>query len=209
MSDSRKTNEQAQYGFSMLELMVVVAIVGIVTIAAVPTLRSVSANNKIAAHYNKFVGNLQYARSEAVSRNAFVTVCGTDEINDAEPTCDANADWHDGWAIFLDIDGDKTLDSGDGDFLFRVGEAIDQPETTLVKVSHAGTDDFSLQFNGNGRPSADGDGAYSFILCDYRGTEFAKGINVNLTGRINRASDRNDDGTIEDETGAEVLDCEP
>lgn len=62
-------------GFSLVELMVTVAVVAILAAVATPSLVSVVNNNRLAAQSNEMVASLQIARSEAVRMNAQVSVC--------------------------------------------------------------------------------------------------------------------------------------
>lgn len=62
-------------GFSLVELMVTVAVIAILAAVATPSLVSVVNNNRLAAQSNEMVASLQIARSEAVRMNAQVSVC--------------------------------------------------------------------------------------------------------------------------------------
>jgi type IV fimbrial biogenesis protein FimT len=63
-------------GFTLLELLVTIAVAGILTAVAVPSFFSVINTNKLAAQSNELLAAIQYARSEAIRSNARVTVCG-------------------------------------------------------------------------------------------------------------------------------------
>src|SRR5690606_4323840 len=52
-------------GFSLIELMVVVAVVAILAVVAYPSLTSVINSNRLSSNANELVASLQYARSEA------------------------------------------------------------------------------------------------------------------------------------------------
>ncbi len=62
-------------GFSLVELMVTVAVIAILAAVATPSLLSVVNNNRLAAQANEMVASLQIARSEAVRLNTPVSVC--------------------------------------------------------------------------------------------------------------------------------------
>lgn len=64
-------------GFSLIELMVVVAVVAILAVVAYPSLGAVINSNRLSANANELVASLQFARSEAIRRNAQVSVCGS------------------------------------------------------------------------------------------------------------------------------------
>lgn len=59
-------------GLTVVELMVAVAVVAILVALAAPSFTSFTAKRRIEGFMNEFVTDLQYARSEAVQRNANV-----------------------------------------------------------------------------------------------------------------------------------------
>ena len=61
-------------GFTLIEMMVVIALVAIILSLAVPSFRELIARNKLEGVAGEFATDLQYARSEAVARNALVGV---------------------------------------------------------------------------------------------------------------------------------------
>lgn len=81
-------------GFTLIELMVVIALVGIISAFAVPSFSNVIANGRIASTSNDIVGLLNYARSEAVKRGRIVRVApvtGTDWSSGAQVAVDGSA----------------------------------------------------------------------------------------------------------------------
>jgi type IV fimbrial biogenesis protein FimT len=64
-------------GFTLIELMVTIAVVAILLAIAAPSFTSLINNNRLTAQANEVVVSLQQARMEAVRRNRSVTVCRT------------------------------------------------------------------------------------------------------------------------------------
>jgi type IV fimbrial biogenesis protein FimT len=64
-------------GFTLVELMVVVAVVGILAVIAAPSMSALIRWNRLTGASGELTSALQIARSEAIRRNARVTVCAS------------------------------------------------------------------------------------------------------------------------------------
>jgi type IV fimbrial biogenesis protein FimT len=101
-----------QHGFTMVELIVVISIVGILMAIGAPSYKYVTTANRISSEINGLVGDLQFARSEAIKEGLTVTVCAT---TDGTTCTGAGATWTKGWLVFMDgstigkIDGTDTV----------------------------------------------------------------------------------------------------
>lgn len=85
-----------QRGFTLTELMVVVAIVAILLSIGVPSYRYVGNSYRVSSEVNGLLGDLMYARSEALKEGQFVTVCVTTNGKN----CTGNTSWNRGWLVF-------------------------------------------------------------------------------------------------------------
>ena len=62
-------------GFTIIELMVTLAMAAILLAIAIPSFRETMARNRIVTQSNELVGAVNLARSEAITRNTNVTLC--------------------------------------------------------------------------------------------------------------------------------------
>lgn len=95
-------------GFSVVELMTVIAILAIVAAFAVPGFQAVINNNRLASASNELTATLQAARIEAIRRGVRSVVCPSD---DGE-TCTTGARWR-GFLAFEDDNGNGDFDAGE------------------------------------------------------------------------------------------------
>ena len=111
-----------EHGFTLIEMMVTIAIAVILLTLGVPSMKSMIERNAIANQVNAFVGSVVVARAEAIKRNAPVVVCRSDNAEtSSSPSCaTSGTDWKGGWIVFLDRDDDEKFDASKGDVLLRV-----------------------------------------------------------------------------------------
>lgn len=92
-------------GFTIVELMTTLAILGIVAALAMPSLTTVVNTNRLAGLSNEVVTVLQTARMESIRRNRRVVICPSTD----GATCTTSEQWP-GWVTFVDTDRDGDLD---------------------------------------------------------------------------------------------------
>ena len=100
-----------QRGFTLIELMVTVAILAIVLVIAVPSFEATVNANRLMSAANEMVNSLQTTRMEAIRRNEHAGMCLSANAGSPTPTC-ASTDVN-GWITFVDADRDGSYSSGD------------------------------------------------------------------------------------------------
>lgn len=86
------------FGFTLIELMVTIAVLAIVISIAIPSFSTVLLNNRVSTTAHAVQSSMQVARSEAVKRKKIVTLC---RANSALDECEDGADWNSGWLLVL------------------------------------------------------------------------------------------------------------
>ncbi|MHB1054096.1 MAG: GspH/FimT family pseudopilin [Thiobacillus sp.] len=83
-----------QRGFTLIELMVTISILAILLMIAVPSFIEVTLGSKLGAYANNLAASAHLARSEAIKRNAVVTLC----VSSNGTSC-ASGGWEQGWIV--------------------------------------------------------------------------------------------------------------
>jgi type IV fimbrial biogenesis protein FimT len=158
-------------GFTLMELMFTITVLGVLLALAVPSFRETIENNRVTAQNNEFVTALNYARSEALRRVGSVTVCAS--ANGATCSGAGVTNWSTGWIAFADRNSDGALNGA---------EEVMQiwPATSDGFTLNATTRNF-VRYGSNGVAS----GAETFVLtkplCTGKKT---RRITIGVTGRV-------------------------
>jgi type IV fimbrial biogenesis protein FimT len=103
---------RTQRGFTLWEVVITMVMVAILMALAIPSYRYVTNKNRIAAEVNGLLGDMQFARAEAIKEGQWITVC---VANGAGTGCAgaATSTWQNGWLIFIDVNGNGQFNAGD------------------------------------------------------------------------------------------------
>ena len=93
----------SQKGFTLIELMVTLAVLGVLLAVGVPSFADLIRNNRSQAAANELVSALNAARVEAVKRGKRVSLCPS--VNGT--SCSGTA-WQSGWIVFVDTAASDT-----------------------------------------------------------------------------------------------------
>ncbi|GAC1308529.1 MAG: hypothetical protein NVSMB10_14840 [Steroidobacteraceae bacterium] len=162
----------AEYGFTLIELMVTLTVAGILLAIAVPAFNNFVLNDRDAGQVNSLIASLNYARSEAIKRGSptGVKVCPSTDA----ATCNNGTGWAAGW-IVLDLNP-----AAPPPLVLQNIPAMGG-SNTLTPVGPAAA---GITFLSNGLATPAGNPALTIRICDARGAAFARDVEVNSTGRV-------------------------
>ena len=160
-------------GFTLLELIVTLAVAAIVLSVGVPSFRGVIMDNRLVSQSNQFITSVKMARSAAVRYQRPATVCSSANFDAAVPTCSADNDWSDGWFVWVDKDRDALTDANEVIAVFG-------PIHDASTLSSGTASSFTYDARGFATTPAG-----NLTLCDSRTSEMGRLIKVNSVGRTN------------------------
>ena len=164
-------------GFTLIEMLVAVLIVGVLLLVAAPGFSDLISNNRMVSEVYVMRATLSHARSEALARRAPVVVCPT---TDGLACADSN-DWSSGYMTFVDTDDNNVANPTDPDEDIIQWEARQSPVDILFdnasKRVRFGGQGVALGFEG------------TFTFCDSRGAGDARALILNPVGSLRAALD--------------------
>ena len=176
---------QKQHGFTLVELMVAVAISAIALSMAVPALDGFLSGARQTGAINDFVTSVHRARSTAITENTRVTLCPSRSGSNCEDVA-----WHEGWIAFADEDSDYAVDNSE-----KIVSIASAAHGVTIKSAEFPN---GLLYRPNGRVTNDDETAGTFgafTVCDNRGHRDAKVMIVDFSGRPT-LSETNPDGSL-------------
>ena len=171
-------------GFTLIEAMVTISVLGILLSMAVPSFTSMIERNRVSTAASELMNALMLARSEAVTRSIGMTLC----VSNDGATCNTTLqDYAKGWIIFTDCNQDGQISSvitacdvdGDGtndkDRVLKVQDGF----KNIVMIATTAANKNVFSYSESGRPVS---GVAGFNIGKDSSSTTRK-ITVALTGR--------------------------
>jgi type IV fimbrial biogenesis protein FimT len=167
----QRGREHGQRGLSLIEQIMVLAVIATLTSLAVPSLRRLLGRNQLQVAQTDFIAALQHAREAAVTSGRHTLFCPTVDGSH----CSGNTRWDSGWLLGHDSDGDDQPDHG----ALTVGHGY---AGTLTISSSAGRHVVRFRPDGSARGSN-----LTLLFCHAASAGPALSVVVSNSGRIRGA----------------------
>ncbi len=166
-------------GFTLMELMVVMALAGVLLAIAVPNFREFIRNSRLTSAANDLIVSISAARTEAVKRQLPVAVCATADPNASPPVCSGGA--YTAWVVWVDANNNWTPDNVAAEEVLSRHPRLDASLTVKVDEDESGI----VKFLPSGFAAPPGAGGFdptsNIVICDERGLDV--GTAAGLAGR--------------------------
>lgn len=171
---SAVTRSRASRGFTLIELMVTIAVLAILLGIAVPSFNDATLSSKLGSHANSMVASANLARGEAIKRNATVTLC----VSTDGSTCATTGGWEQGWIVACRTTNNTACDGvGPNRIVFHRQQAVQ----TGLKITEADASVRALNF----APSGVGTTPATLTICRATPTVSTtqRQVRISATGR--------------------------
>ncbi len=147
-----------QTGFTLIELMIVVTLLGLTLVLGVPSFKNSMARNQIAVQSHAFVAAVMMARTEAVKRSETINVIAIAPVD--------NNEWGGGW---------------------KIERAANQEVLSVHNVSpnvSVNSSDGYQQYQFNSRGMLSGNFTDTLVVCHKTVSIAGRKIQIGTTGRV-------------------------
>lgn len=152
-------------------------VVAILLTIGIPSFRYVTNSNRIAAEINGLLGDMQFARAEAIKEGLPVTVCvSADGANCSGVNVNT---WQNGWIVFSDVNGNAVVNAAAGDVVLRVQRTFASSDT-FVATNTVG----AVTFNREGYANGIANGTLIKLHDINNTTNWIRCLSINLSGMM-------------------------
>jgi len=171
-------------GFTLIELVVTVAIAAILLGIAIPSFLTLTRDTQTVSETNRLTRDLTFTRSEAIRRGLPVSMC----ISNNNGIGCAGANWAGGWIVFTDINNNGAF-NGLPEVILQVNDGLNDPLFTLNTAGGANGIGTFVTYAATGIASNGLPGAVlndTFRVCrPDANAALSRAVNISPTGRIN------------------------
>ena len=157
-----------QAGFTLIELMVVIALLALLLALGLPSFQGSLRSNRVSTATNEMIASLSLARSEAIRSTRGSGVCSSADGT----TCGGT--WSDGWLVWGDANGNGALDAGEDVLRYSRGNESLAANGPSVAVA----------FDSRGRRRATANQVLSLQPADCGGQPLRRTMTINASGQV-------------------------
>lgn len=166
------TSHPAKAGFTLIELMITLALAAILLTLAAPTFQRTLAMQKVTATSSDLLASIMQARNEAITNNQQTIV---------QPLVEA--DWSRGWRVYVDGDRNNTYSAANDTLIATVQAAAENVQALSADVALNTTLGNFVGFDASGYLLGRNAGRIVFSSKFIPAAEYKKGVKVAVTGR--------------------------
>jgi type IV fimbrial biogenesis protein FimT len=174
----RRALPARQAGVTLVELLTVSVIIALLLTIGMPSYHYVTTNNRMATESDALLGDLQFARAEAIREGQQVSVC----VSKTGTSCDLATlppAWQEGWIVYSNPDNVTTVDASDP--LVRVDKGFSSNGDTFQSSNNT----YQINFSGNGFANL-GVASMKVTLHDPTGSsQYSRCLLINQAGMMN------------------------
>jgi type IV fimbrial biogenesis protein FimT len=165
-----------QLGFTLHEAVIALGIISGLSLMAV-SMQDLLRRNHLITQANLLISHLNFTRSEAIKRGETVTLCKSN----TGTNCTRSSEWHEGWIIFADKNGNHLVDA----------------DEAIIRIQQPLANGYTLKFGAltpnyvTYKPDGFGGSNGTFTFCHKQRTIKPKTVVLYWTGRA-RISDKSD-----------------
>jgi len=173
VSEIHRTGCSREAGFNLLELLITMSVAAILLTIAVPSFQYVTNSNRIAGEVNGLVGDLQFARAEAIKEGRTVTVC----VSVDHATCANSSAWQSGWIVFSDPTNVGVVDAGET--ILRTQKTFSSSDSYLASNNVA-----AVTFNREGYAIGIANGTLFTLHDSSNNSAWTRCLSIGLSGEL-------------------------
>ncbi|WP_028867316.1 GspH/FimT family pseudopilin [Psychromonas arctica] len=167
---TRFTTHKKDQGFTLVELIITIAIAAILLSIVVPSFANLIESSKTRATRDALVSSIYSGKEKAQSEGFFVYLCPTSDGS----TCTSVTDWGSDWLVYEDKDASATLDLSNGDIIVTHLTS----KTNSIKSNVA-----QIRFAPTGHATAN-----TFQICSNLDNSVVYQIQLSVMGRVSFAN---------------------
>lgn len=159
-----------QQGVTLLEVLIALAIIGIVSAVTIPNLGPMLEADRAEAFINDFNRTIKFARAKATATDEIVIVC---PVGDPDLGGDCTSNWQSHPIVaFVDKNQDSNLSSAN-DLIIRVMSVPNEKDK--VKQDQGTT---AIMIDGQGRVNQE----HQFVICPNGNNQNTSALQVSISG---------------------------